>query len=1668
MQKYNLIQSPELTFKRLLVLICSLFIFLSTNAFSQSIPVPLVEYRFEEDSWNGTENEILDYSGNNYHAHVLSNSSPELLTPALTSNLGTCGYAKQNDGAIHVTGLPLNTTTSGVKTTVTFWMYWDGTDNVMPIGWNTFDLWLSSGSIGINTGAGDLYGTSSSGLANGWHHIAVEFINNKVASSEIHIDGVKQILSQVKGSPNNNNSYVNTEMRIGGWINNAGYNFHGLIDEVRIYQQGLNTAQVETIMQERHTCFTAPFAEYRFDELSYSDVENEVIDNIGGLNGRAKSAQPKAGKVCSAVDLSATGINDYVILDELILHDQKEFSVSVWAKTANTSGQSIMSGAGSDTSNELIMFFTDSSTFLPYLNGVNDGSVSGLSISDNNWHHLVWTRDKDESCIYQDKVKKGCVAHPPSSGANTGSGPKKLNIQSLLLGQEQDSLGGGFQSAQAFNGLLDEVLVYHQALTQSDIDSLYNKQNAGLNYDGSSRACPLPFVYYQFEEDSWENAGDILDSSDYAQHGSPIGDILPALNQSTQKSCQVLDIPKNTSNAVYDAVDTGFDINDLGKKGTISFWYKSNENWNTGEHKYLFDASKVGASASNYFVFYIHNDGNLVLALQDDTGGQAVVHTHGLTYSANEWVHLAISWDLSGNSYTLLINGVAETLYTSVNSISSSTLADLDTIYIGDNRSTIFTEGNSASGQIDNFRIYNFVQSQTQVQADMDDVSTCYYAPTAEYRFDDPFYADVAGEVIETIGGLNGQAKSSQTIPGKICNAVDLTGTGTSDYLVLDEAILTGQTDFAISVWLRTSAQTVQTILSGAGVENNDLLMWLPDGSSFAPYLKGAQVTSTPLDFISDDHWQHLVWTRKGNKSCIYQNGELMGCISSVSSAALEIQSLILGQEQDNVGGGFEASQAFNGFIDELLIYQQAVPPSVVTELYDYQSTGLDYDGSSRDLSSCKVIDHYRIEHDTKGFTCEAESITIKACLNESCTLLYDQQTSINLSPSGWAGGDTVTFTGEITTSISITEQSTITFSKGAASSEAPLRCFNGNVETCEMEFVNDGFEFYDANGGPTLPDQIAASNFINLNLRAVRNDSGVCKTLVEGEQDITLTYDCDSPNVCLTPFAGIPIAGDGSGESSGTVSLTFDSEGVASLSSLSYADAGRVKLKAQAQINNVTITATTDGEPLDIYPSYLALSVVETVLNYGASANENNYIAGENFTLVAGAYGTNNQLLPNYQIENPQLKVTRLAPSNAGINGILRYADSATKSASLTATFENISSLAFSGGEYHYDTAYYSEVGRIEVDLKDANYLGNAITSNGVLTLGNFFPAYFNVALSQQPLLADTCGVFSYLGQDIEFAANPELTLTAFNALDQITENYSASNLGNDNFWNYLPNLALLNSSLSYLDSSNYTVTGSASVVNLGDAPLIDNNDSFTGTGTITINNGSFKYDKVDSTNSNQAYAKVSPFAANLDLVFSDTFFTQSFTGQAGTQSICFKTNYASTSCNDFTIQDVQGTEIRYGRLVLESTYGPETESLNVPIKAEFFDTDQWRLNSDDNCTSIELTQATDQILLTPIDGFDTSLVGEVDSLGQLLGGLPVGDQLTLDAPCDVSGECFQGQLQLSLAPAAVGVEWPTHLNYDWNGDGNIDTADFPKSTISFGQFRSNDRIIQWREVFN
>lgn len=72
------------------------------------------------------------------------------------------------------------------------------------------------------------------------------------------------------------------------------------------------------------------------------------------------------------------------------------------------------------------------------------------------------------------------------NGSNFKKGHTIRNEGSLVLGQEQDSIGGGFETAQSFKGMLSRVNVWDKVLTEAEIKNsklcLFDKDKEGNVY----------------------------------------------------------------------------------------------------------------------------------------------------------------------------------------------------------------------------------------------------------------------------------------------------------------------------------------------------------------------------------------------------------------------------------------------------------------------------------------------------------------------------------------------------------------------------------------------------------------------------------------------------------------------------------------------------------------------------------------------------------------------------------------------------------------------------------------------------------------------------------------------------------------------------------------------------------------------------------------------------------------------------------------------------------------------------------------------------------------------------------------------------------------------------------------------------------------------------------
>ena len=475
------------------------------------------EWRLDTAGWDGSPDEISDSSGGGHHGRVISATVPASRSPVRSGNPGTCGYASQRRGAIQITGLPVSTR-RGAKTTVAFWMRWDGTDSVMPIGWSYHDLWMVRGTMGFSTFNNDVYGVSTSGLADDWHHVVAEFTNGDVYQNRLYIDGVERALSQRHSSPNNTRAYVQSELRIGGSANSSSYQFQGDLDEVRVYNGRLTDSHIVELMNETHPCEDVvgpvPVAEWRMDESRWTGAEAEVADASG--NGHAGSARNGATTLGASPVVegdpgtcrysSFDGTDDFVSVPWSRELNPDAFSVALWARVEGGSGS-----------------WRSPFTSRGYSSGSHRFGYNLYAGTDDRWQ--FWTGSGKGSgswsVLYGPGVRMNAWVHVAATFEPTGRAPgntllgtKRLFIdgqevaaaanvpyQPMRFGTRADATigaGGMNGSHYRFIGNVDEVQLYSRVLGRSEIrqiaDSTHPCDNDGpdhfvLSHDGEGVHC---------------------------------------------------------------------------------------------------------------------------------------------------------------------------------------------------------------------------------------------------------------------------------------------------------------------------------------------------------------------------------------------------------------------------------------------------------------------------------------------------------------------------------------------------------------------------------------------------------------------------------------------------------------------------------------------------------------------------------------------------------------------------------------------------------------------------------------------------------------------------------------------------------------------------------------------------------------------------------------------------------------------------------------------------------------------------------------------------------------------------------------------------------------------------------------------------------------------------
>ena len=176
------------------------------------------------------------------------------------------------------------------------------------------------------------------------------------------------------------------------------------------------------------------------------------------------------------------GIKNKLKLKREVLTGIQDFTANFWINmTSKHRSPTFLSGANSAKNNELLLISQRNQIDFFFKSSYGSTNVPTSSWYDK-WKMLSYVRDGQNSSIsiYVDSE----LAFSRKSVLGTQS----ISPNGLWFGSDQDSVGGGWQSHQYFAGKLDDLRVYHKALTKEDIKEIFTENGSQSPFSVSFNA----------------------------------------------------------------------------------------------------------------------------------------------------------------------------------------------------------------------------------------------------------------------------------------------------------------------------------------------------------------------------------------------------------------------------------------------------------------------------------------------------------------------------------------------------------------------------------------------------------------------------------------------------------------------------------------------------------------------------------------------------------------------------------------------------------------------------------------------------------------------------------------------------------------------------------------------------------------------------------------------------------------------------------------------------------------------------------------------------------------------------------------------------------------------------------------------------------------------------
>ncbi|XP_076231899.1 sushi, von Willebrand factor type A, EGF and pentraxin domain-containing protein 1 isoform X3 [Calliopsis andreniformis] len=210
------------------------------------------------------------------------------------------------------------------------------------------------------------------------------------------------------------------------------------------------------------------------------------------------------------IHFTKSGTTDYISMKGPAINLSK-LTVCLWLQSKDTFNYgTVLSYATKYYDNAFTL--TDYNGLVIYINGQK--GVTDIKVNDGYWHFvcITWENGNGSWNVYIDGLLK-------DSGTRLAKGTIVQGNGTVVIGQEQDRVGGGFSESESFLGKLTLIDIWDSILTEANIEQLFNSCE---KYHGNiitwsqvqehvhgdvailnspfCRGCPLPVVPFKGRE----------------------------------------------------------------------------------------------------------------------------------------------------------------------------------------------------------------------------------------------------------------------------------------------------------------------------------------------------------------------------------------------------------------------------------------------------------------------------------------------------------------------------------------------------------------------------------------------------------------------------------------------------------------------------------------------------------------------------------------------------------------------------------------------------------------------------------------------------------------------------------------------------------------------------------------------------------------------------------------------------------------------------------------------------------------------------------------------------------------------------------------------------------------------------------------------------------------